>query len=89
MRKPYTARIKPTYVRGRLVPPEVHAAVGLDQFCARHLHSILCCTGDQLFAIVPWRVAIMLSLVVSIHSVRVVLRKVRKSTPFAARQSTP
>ena len=32
LRKPYTARIEPTYVSGRLVHLEVHAAVGLDQF---------------------------------------------------------
>ena len=82
LRKPYTARIEPTYVSGKLVPPEVHAAVGLDQFRARHLRPILRCTGEELCAIVLWRVAIMPSLVVTIDSVRVVLCKARKSTLF-------
>ena len=80
--KPYTARIKPTHVSGRLVPQEVQAAVGLDPFRARHLRPILRCTGEELCAIVPWRVAIMPSLVVTINCVRVVLRQARKSTPF-------
>ena len=30
MRKPFTSRIEPTCVNGRLLPPEVQAAVGLD-----------------------------------------------------------
>ena len=82
LRKPYTARIKPTYVSGRLVPPEVQAAVGLDQFHARHLRPILRYTREELYTIVPWRVAVMPSLVVTIDSVKDVLRKARKSTPF-------
>ena len=80
--KSYTARIEPTYVSGRLIPPEVQAAVGLDQFRARHVRPILRCTREELCAIVLWRVATMLSLVVTIDSIRVVLRKARKSTPF-------
>ena len=82
LRKPYTARIKPTYVSGKLVPPEVQAAVGLEQFRARHVRPILHCAGEELCTIVPWRVAIMPSLVVTIDCVRVVLRKAQKSTPF-------
>ena len=82
LRKPYTARMEPAYVSGRLVPQEVQVEVGLVRFRARHLRPILRCTGEELCAIVPWRVAIMLSLVVTIESVRVVLRKARKSLPF-------
>ena len=82
LRKPYTARIEPTYVSGRLAPPEVQAAVGLDQFRARHLRPILRCTQEELCAVVPWRVTVMPSLVVTIDSVRHVLRKARKSTTF-------
>ena len=46
LRKPYTARIEPTYVTGRPVSPEVQAAVDLDQFRARHLRPILRCTQE-------------------------------------------
>ena len=48
MRKPYTAGIEPNYVSGRLVPPEVQAAVGLDEFRAHHLRPILRCTEGAL-----------------------------------------
>ena len=41
LRKPWTTRMDPTYVDGRLVPLEVQAATGLDQFPARHLRRIL------------------------------------------------
>ena len=82
LRKPYTARIEPTYVSGRLVPLEVQAAVGLDQFRARHLCPILRCSQEELCAAVPWRMAVMPPVVVTIDSVKSVLRKARKSTPF-------
>ena len=82
LRKPYAARIEPTYVTGRLVPPEVQAAVGREQFCARHLRPILRCTHEDLCAMVPWRVTVMPSLVITADSVRTVLRKAQKSTPF-------
>ena len=76
LQNPYTARIEPTYVIGRLVPPEVQAAVGLDQFRARHLRPVLRCTQEKLCAMVPWSVG------VTVDSVKTVLRKARKSTPF-------
>ena len=41
-------------------PPEVHAAVGVDRFRARHLRLILGCTGEEVGAIIPWRVAVTL-----------------------------
>ena len=82
LRKPYTARIEPTYVSCRLVPPEVQAAVGVDQFRARHSRPILRYTQEELCAVVPWRTAVMPPLVVTIDSVKWVLRKARKSTPF-------
>ena len=53
MRKPFTTRVEPTYVSGWLVPPEVQAAVGLDQFRARHLRPILRCTEAELCAVIP------------------------------------
>ena len=52
-------RIEPTYVSGRLVPPEVQAAVGLDQFLARHLRPILRCTEADPCAVIPWRVDVI------------------------------
>ena len=82
LRKPYKARIEPTYASGHLVPPQVQAAVGLDKFRARHLRPILRCTQEKLCTMVPWRVAVMPSLVVTIDSVKTVLRKARESTPL-------
>ena len=77
--KPFTTRIEPTYVSGRLVPPEVQAAVGLDQFRARHLRPILRCTEADLCAVIPWRVNVMPPLT---DSARRILQKARRSTPF-------
>ena len=82
LRKPYTARMEPTYVSGRLVPPELQAAVGLHQFRARHWRPILRSSQEELCAVVPWRVAAMPSVVVTIDSVKTVWRKAWKSTPF-------
>ena len=82
LRKPHTARIEPTYVSGRVVPLEVQAAVGLDQFRTHHLRPILRDTLEELCAVVPWRVTVMPSLVLTIDSVRTALRKARKSTPY-------
>ena len=82
IRKPYTVRIEPTHLSGRLVSLEVQAAVGLDQFQARDLHPILSCTPAQLCAVVLWNNVIMPRLAVTGDSVRVILRKSRKSTPF-------
>ena len=82
MWKPFTSRIEPPYASGRLVPPEVQAAGGLDPFRARHLHLILRCTEAELYAVIPWRVDVMPPLAVTIDSTRRILRKSRRSTPF-------
>ena len=82
MRKPFTSRIEPTYVSGRLVPLEVQAAVGLDQFRAWHLRPILRCTEDELYVVIPWRVDVMPPLTVTVDSTRRIWQKARRSTPF-------
>ena len=82
MRKPYTACIERIYVNRRLVPQEVQAAVGLDQFRAHHLCPIPRCTEAKLGAVVPWNVEVLPHLAVTEDRVMVILRKARKSTPF-------
>ena len=82
LRKPFTARIEPTYISGRLVPPEMQAVVGLDQFRAQHLRPLLRCSDHDLRALVPWRVSEMPPLRVTLNSLRVLVRKARRSTPF-------
>ena len=54
----------------------------MDQFWARHLRPLLRCTADDLCAIVPWRVPEMPPLAVSIDSVKTLLCKARRFTPY-------
>ena len=82
MGKPFIARIEPTYVSGWLVPPEVQATVGVDQFRARHLRPILRRTEAEVCAAIPWRVDVMPPLTVTIDSTRRILRKAQRSTLF-------
>ena len=56
--------------------------MGRDQFRTRHLHPILRCTREEICAVVPWRVAVKPTMVVTIASVKALLHKARKSTPF-------
>ena len=56
--------------------------MALDQFRAHNLRPILRYTQEELCAVVPWRLTVMPSLAVTIDSVRTLLRKASKSTPF-------
>ena len=63
-------------------PPEGQAAVGLDQFQARHLRPILRGTEAELCAVIPWRIDVMPLFTVTIDSTRRILWKAQRSTPF-------
>ena len=56
LRKSFTPCIEPAYVSGRLVPPEVQAALGLDLFRTRHLRPVTRCTIADFRAVIPWEV---------------------------------